>query len=218
MKLPLIIKVRLPSARIAGFTLVETMVSLWIFIIIFVGVMVGLQVFGLRTYTLGATKLSAAACGLKVLDHIRDDIRQAKVVNVGTLTTTSDPSTFTNPATGYNTGSALQIYPTTNATAWTIYYLDTSTPGTNYLKMASTTDGSTFSVPTTLASYITNQIVFDAEDYQGNILTNNTDNRVIRMELDFYQWEYPIGYVGGIGANAYDFYRLTTKITLRDLD
>jgi len=32
-----------------------------IFIIIFIGVMVALQVFGLRVYTLGATKLSATS-------------------------------------------------------------------------------------------------------------------------------------------------------------
>jgi hypothetical protein len=84
--------------------------------------------------------------------------------------------------------------------------------------MATTADGVNFST-VTLASYITNQIIFDAEDCFGNILTNNYNNRIIRMELDFYQWEYPIGYIGGAnGLNAYDFYRLRTKITRRLID
>jgi hypothetical protein len=39
------------------------------------------------------------------------------------------------------------------------------------------------------------------------------------MELDFYQWEYPIGYIGGVnGLNAYDYYKLTTKVTRRQID
>jgi type II secretory pathway pseudopilin PulG len=206
-----------PPAR-GGFTLVETMVSMWVFLIIFIGVMIGLQIYGLRVYTLGATKLSATECALKVLNHIRDDIRQAKTVNVGNLTTVSDPSTFVLTGnSNKNTGAALQIFPSTNATTWTVYYLDSSV-ATNYLKMATTTNGTSFSTPYVLATYITNLVVFDAEDFQGNILTNDSNNRIIRMELDFYQWEYPVGYVGGVGINAYDFYKLTTKISRRLID
>jgi hypothetical protein len=33
--------------------------------------------------------------------------------------------------------------------------------------------------------------------------------------MQFDQWEYPIGFVGGNAANAYDFYYLTTKVTRR---
>jgi len=139
-------------------------------------------------------------------------------VNVGSVTTSSDPSSFTltGPA-NKNVGNALQIFPSTNVNVWTVYYLDSST-ATNYLKMSSTLDGTTFSAPVSLASYITNQIVFTAEDCFENILTNDAFNRVIRMELDFYQWEYPVGFVGSGGANAYDFYRLTTRITCRQID
>jgi len=210
-------KRRSEPGRTAGFTLVETMVSMGIFIIIFIGVMVAIQVFGLRVYTLGATKLSATSCALKVLNHVRDDIRGAKTVNVG-VTTGSDPSSFTlTGPTNKNVGNALQIFPSTNVNVWTVYYLDSST-ATNYLKMSSTVNGSTFSAPVSLATYITNQIVFTAEDCFENILTNDSFNRVIRMELDFYQWEYPVGYVGSGGANAYDFYRVTTRITCRQID
>jgi type II secretory pathway pseudopilin PulG len=218
MKITPNIQTRSQRGRSTGFTLMETMISVWIFLIIFIGIMVALQIFGLRVYTLGATKLSATAGAVKVLNHIRDDIREATTVNVGNVTS-STASTFTNPPTGLNVGNALQIFPDTNTATWTVYYLDSSTT-TNYLKISSTADGgNTFSAPVSLASYITNQIVFDAENFQGTILTNNVNNRIIRMELDFYQWEYPIGYVGGVnGLNAYDYYRLTTKVTRRLID
>jgi type II secretory pathway pseudopilin PulG len=205
--------------RITGFTLVEMMISVWVFLFIFIGTMVALQVFGLRVYTLGATKLSATAGAVKVLNHIRDDIREAKTTYVGNVTG-GDPATFTNPPTGLNQGNALQIYPMTDQVPpYTVYFLDTSTT-TNYLKMATTSDGITFNT-VSLASYITNQIVFDSENFQGTVqtTTNLANNRIIRMELDFYQWEYPIGYVGGVnGLNAYDYYKLTTKVTRRQID
>jgi type II secretory pathway pseudopilin PulG len=212
-----------------GFTLVDVMVAMVIFTILFIGIMVSVQIFGLRVYTMGATKLSATAGALKVLNQIQDDIRSANMVFVGNLTTSSSAATFYLTGTNNNAGSALLICTTTNVVAttyvppYTIYYLDTnSTPGTNTLKYTSTTDGTTFTTPVILASYITNTIVFDQEDYMGNIQTNdsylNPNNRIIRMELDFYQWEYPLGYIGGTAANAYDFYRLTTKVTRRQID
>lgn len=209
-----------PATRLncrRAFTLVEAVTAFGIFVTLLVGTMVGIQVFGLRLYTLGGTKLSAMEDGLVVLNNIRDAIRSSKNVDVGNLTTTSDPTTFTLTGTNANVGNALRIYSTTNTFPLTVYYLDT-TGGTNYLRMATSADGSTFGSGVILASYITNLSVFDAEDYQGNILTNDSNNRVIRMELDFYQWEYPVGYVGGVGANAYDFYKLTTKISRRLLD
>jgi hypothetical protein len=56
-------------------------------------------------------------------------------------------------------------------------------------------------------------MVFRAEDFRGNILTNDRNNRVIRMMLEFYQWEYPIASAGPGGM--YDYYRLQTRITRR---
>jgi hypothetical protein len=98
------------------------------------------------------------------------------------------------------------------------------------LKFVTSTDttGTNFTTPVILASYITNAIIFDQEDFMGNIQTNdsnnqNPNNRLIRMELDFYQWEYPVGYIAtsstnGYEVNAYDFYKLTTKVTRRQID
>ena len=67
-----------------------------------------------------------------------------------------------------------------------------------------------------LAPYLTNQIAFIAEDFAGNTLTNDQNNRVIRMELDFYQWEFPVARVG-VGA-YYDYYHLQTRMTRRTIE
>lgn len=218
MKLPATHKTQFPAGRRRGFTLVEAVIATATYTVLVIGALVAVQVFGLREYTLGGTKLSAMNSGLKVLNQIRDDIRSSREVDVGNLTTVSDPTTFTlTGPTNKNTGAALRIYPTTNSFPINMYYLDTS-GATNYLKFAISSNGTTFGAPVTLAGYVTNLIVFDAEDFQGNILTNDSNNRIIRMELDFYQWEYPVGYVGGVGANAYDFYRLTTRISRRLID
>ena len=115
-------------------------------------------------------------------------------------------------------GNALQIYQTTNVgLPYSIYYLDTST-STNYLMLETFT--STGTNLTTLASYITNQIVFDAEDYLGNTMSNSLkNNQVYHVTLQFYQWEYPIAFIGtNTGLNEYDYYQLRTKVSRRALD
>src|SRR5271170_7517502 len=122
---------RARRANVSAFTLVEMMISVGIYLVIFIGVMIAIQIFALRIYTLAATKLSATGDARKALNQIRDDIRQAKMLQVGTLGTAGQPTTFT--AVSGNSaaqGGALQIYSTTNVgVPYTIYYLDTtSTP------------------------------------------------------------------------------------------
>jgi hypothetical protein len=66
-----------------------------------------------------------------------------------------------------------------------------------------------------VAHAISNQIVFTAEDYAGRILTNNENNRVIGLSLQFYQLQYPAIPIGP--GNHFDYYQLRTKITRRAL-
>lgn len=208
--------------RVSAFTLVEMLMSVGIFLGLFIGVMVAIQIFGLRVYTLAATKLTATADGRKAMNQIRDDIRQAKTLQVGNLGTAGSPTTFAaNSGTNLAQGIALQVFPTTNSLPYTIYYLDTTTAsGTavNYLK-AYTVSAASVVTTTILTKYITNSIIFDAEDFQGNYVTNSLqNNQVYGVNLQFYQWEYPVGFVGGKGFNAYDFYQLRTKVCRRALD
>ncbi len=116
---------------VSAFTLVEVMISLTVYLIIFIGVIIAIQIFALRVYQLAATKISATAYGRKALNQIRDDIRQAKTLRVGNVPTSGDPTLF-SPTTNNTAaqGNALQIFQTTNGAPsgvpYTIYYLDQS--------------------------------------------------------------------------------------------
>jgi hypothetical protein len=204
---------------ISAFTLVEMMISAGIYLIIFIGTMVAIQIFALRIYTIAATKLTATADARKALNQIRDDIRQAKTLQVGNLTNAGIATSF--GAVGANSvaqGGALQIFQTTNSVPYTIYYLDTSGP-TNYLR-SYMVSASSVVTSNTLVGYITNTIVFDAEDFQNNIVTNSLkNNQLYRMTLQFSQWEYPIAFVGtNQGLNEYNYYQLRTKVCRRAID
>jgi type II secretory pathway pseudopilin PulG len=198
--------------RSSAFTLLETMVSIGIFMGIFVGVMVGLQVFGLRVYALAATKLSATADGRKTLNSMREAVRSAKTVYVGTYTN----GVFSRITNGLpQTGNALQIYyadPAGAAGTNPVVYYQKSSNVTNALFRVGN-DGVKL-----MANYLTNYYVFTAEDFQAKVLTSYDNNPVIRIALQFYQWEYPIGFVGTNGINAYNFYRLQTRVSRRAKD
>ena len=67
-----------------------------------------------------------------------------------------------------------------------------------------------------LAPFLTNQIAFIAEDFKGNTLTNDQNNRVIKVVLDFYQWEFPVAQAAA-GA-FFDSYHVQTRITRRTIE
>ena len=52
-------------------------------------------------------------------------------------------------------------------------------------------------------------MAFTAQDFSGNVLTNNQNNRVIHLTLEFYQ---PARFL--LGA---DYYKLETSMTRRAL-
>jgi type II secretory pathway pseudopilin PulG len=211
----------LRRGNISAFTLVEMMVAFWVYVILLVSAMVAIQIFGMRIYTLTATKLSATENSRKALNQIRDEIREAKMLQVGNCNNTGAFSFTAFPGTNAATGNALQAYATTNQVApYIIYYLQTNVStsvfSSNNLMMCSVTAAGTNI--TILASYITNNIIFDAEDYQGNIVSNNMkNNQVYHVTLQFYQWEFPIGSIVSAGG-YYDYYQLRTKVCRRATD
>jgi hypothetical protein len=164
------------------------------------------HLFSLRMFNITATKLSASAGARKALNLVRDEIRSGKTLYVGN----GDNLGFTRIADNRpQEGNALQIYPTASTNTYVRYYLD---PVNQELKRV--VAGST--QPFVIARFITNQLAFRAEDYAGNALTNSQNNRVIRMTLEFYQWEFPVARAGA-GA-FYDYYRLQTRMTRRTID
>ena len=195
-----------------AFTLAEMMISVAAFSLI-IGALVGLQIFASRVYILGATKVTATTSGRQTLNSIRDKVRSAKNVYVGNFTNGTGFSLI--PAGTLQQGNALAIaYTNTAATNYLIYYLDTTQP-TNILYSISNNIVSTKIVQ---AKYVTNYFCFFAEDYRGNVIVNYLNNPVFRVVLQFDQWEYPVGFVGTNALNAYDFYKLTTRVMRRSKD
>jgi prepilin-type N-terminal cleavage/methylation domain-containing protein len=191
------------DASVRGFTLTEIMVVTAIFSLLIVAV-ASLQIMGLRMYRISETKLTSTAEGRKALNRVRDEIRMGKIVEIGNGTATS----FTRiPDNTPQIGNALQICMTTNRNSFVRYFLDTNTTSLNRV-----VNGEVH----TVANYITNELAFCAEDYTGNVLTNNQNNRVIRMTLEFYQWEFPMASAGRGGM--YDYYRLQTRATRRTIE
>jgi hypothetical protein len=216
MKLFKNIQNRARRRNVRGFTLAEMVITVGVFLFIFTGVMVAVQIFGLRIYTLAATKLVATAGGRKALNQIRDQIREGKMVSVGNCSSPSYSSFALIGTTNSQQGNALIIYPTTNTAWYSIYYLDTSTTTNRLIQFNVSNSVTTYT--NTLAKYLTNNIVFDARDWQNNIVTNyqSLDNRLlIEVTMQFSQWEYPIAYVGTNGLNAYDYYQLRTRVFRR---
>jgi hypothetical protein len=216
MKLFKNIQNRARRRNVRGFTLAEMVITVGVFLFIFTGVMVAVQIFGLRIYTLAATKLVATAGGRQAMNQIRDQIRGGKMVYVGNCSSPINSSFSLIGTTNSQQGNALIIYPTTNTTWYSIYYLDTRTT-TNCLIQFNVSNSVT-TYTKTLAKYVTNQIVFDMEDWQTHIVTSeqSLDNRLlIRVTMQFSQWEYPLAFVGGVGLNAYDYYQLRTRVFRR---
>ena len=98
--------------------------------------------------------------------------------------------------------------PTTDTNTFVRYFRDTD----QKLKRIASGVASA----TVIASAISNQVVFTAEDFSGSVLTNNENNRVIGLALQFFQLEYPTVSIGP--GSLYDFYQLRTKITRRTLE
>jgi len=110
------------------------------------------------------------------------EIREAKILRIGSGNLTGFNEVGVNTQ---QIGSAIQIYPTLNTNTFVRYYWDSADK-----RLKRTVNGSSFTA--IVANSITNQLVFTAEDSGGNILTNNENNRVIGLTLQFYQLEYPV--------------------------
>ena len=158
--------------------------------------LIAIAVFGFEN------KLTASAGARKSLGKVVDDIRNCKTTYVGNV---SSNGVFTALADGVpQSGGALVIYPTTNAASFIVYFLN----------MSDKTFRRTVSVSNTtstivLASSVTNSVLFNAEDFRGNIVTNSQNNRVICVAIECYQ---PRRF--GVVA---DYYKLETAVTRRAL-
>jgi prepilin-type N-terminal cleavage/methylation domain-containing protein len=198
--------------RAQAFTLTEMMVTVAIFAFM-IAALCAVQLFAMRIYTLGSTKLSATTSARQTMNNLRDLIRSSKIVYVGTY---SNGTGFVRVPTGsLQMGNALEFATTNTVTTnYLVYYLDNWDP-TNTLFSISNNLSSTVRAQ---ARYVTNYFCFYGENYQGSNTTDYENNTVIHVVLQFYRWEYPLGFVGTNAINAYDFYNIQTRIMRRAID
>ena len=203
-----------------AFTLAEMLIAVTIFLFA-VGGMICLQIFALRMYTLAATKTTATQTARETLNAMRDAIRSANTAYVGTYNPTNGAGFVQASNTTPQTGNALQLtYLDTNGnlTITNLFYLDTTQPYSADQPYDFPICSLNSNGVTTLANYVTNYYIFTAEDYQGNSITSSVaylNAVVIHITMQFDQWEFPIGFIGTNSINAYDFYRLTARVTRR---
>lgn len=191
--------------RTVAFTLTEMMVTMALFSLVIAGT-IGANLFGLRLFGITKAKLGASDEAREAVSKLVTEIRGAKIVRVGN----GDLLSFTNLAMGEaQMGNALQIHPTTNTAEYIRYFWDKDD---KILKR--TTDG--LNTVVVVANHISNHVVFRAEDHRGVVLTNNQNNRVINLKLEFFQLQYPIVEIGP--GNLFDYYKMETRITRRALE
>jgi hypothetical protein len=188
-----------------AFTLTEVLTAMGIFVGL-VAMMLEANMFGLRMHEMTKVKLGASDEARRAINLLSTEIRAAKIIRIGN----GNASEFHEiPINTLQQGSAIQIHPTTNTSQFVRYFWDTADS-----RLKRTLNGS--NVVTIVANFITNQEVFTSEDGFGTVLTNNQNNRVIGLKLEFYQLQYPVVKIGP--GNYYDYYRLSSKITRRALE
>ncbi len=224
-------RARATKPAVSAFTVVEMVTVAAIFALVIIW-LVELQIFALRMYTLAATKTTATQTGRQALNKMRDAIRSANTTDVGNYNPTNGGGFIQASNGAPQTGNALQMTFLDidgNLTITNLFYLDTTQPVSadqpydfplcSLISIGSNSVSTNLSVTTSLlANYVTNNYIFSAEDYQGNLISNSSaylNNGVIHITMQFDQWEYPIGFIGTNAVNAYDFYRLTSRVTRR---
>jgi hypothetical protein len=188
-------------------TLVEMVVSLGVFGLVSLG-LVYTHVYCLRQDQLVNSKLGASDQSRKGFSILTRDIRAAKVWEVGNLS--SGGGTFNQIALGsVQQGNALRVSHTTNWNDGVLYYFDTSNladDGGKLRRVLQTSGESTL-----IARYLTNNMFFRAENYQGIAQTNRTHKGVIKVMMEFAQFQYPLTKVGP--GYLYDYYKMEFKLT-----
>jgi type II secretory pathway pseudopilin PulG len=187
-----------PAVPAAAFTLPELVFAVMVLLML-LAALLGANLYGMRMYQLSQTKLTTTDALRKALARLTDEVRACNTTWVGTVSN----GVFVACVNGQRqAGTSLVIYPTTNRANFIAYFVNASDQS---FRRTTTVPRAT----TILAQSITNTGVFQAQDYLGNILTNNQNNRVIHLCLESFQ---PQPYLP-----VPDYYKLETSVTRRAL-
>jgi prepilin-type N-terminal cleavage/methylation domain-containing protein len=197
-----------------GFTLVEMMLGIVVLVLAILA-LTSANLLGMREDQWVESKGGASDTSRKVLNKLPSDIKSSKMWFLGNM---SSNGTFVI-ATNASQGTAIELFETTNNSAYIIYYFDLSNSNSNDGHLLRTTN--TASTPQLLASNLVNWLgggySFICEDYNGfatnNYGTSTSYKRVIHTTLQFCQFQYPLTKVGGDTNSLYDYYKLEFKAT-----
>lgn len=187
-------------------TLTEVMVTSAIFTLA-LSAFLAMHLFALRYDQTVKLKLSACNEARNALNRLATDVRSAGRVRVGN----GNADSFTEVTFGQRqAGNALEIYPAkANTNLFIRYYCDTDD---DLLKRFVRNQPEIV-----LARSVTNSLVFTSEDGFGRVLSNNFNNRVIGVSLEFYQDRNATD--GQLQQGfLYDYYQIQTKVTRRALE
>jgi len=184
-----------------GFTLPEVLMATMVFLFM-VGGIIAANLFGLRMFQVTQTKLNVTTWSRETVGQLADEVRSCNSVWVGNISTNGVFETLLDGET--QQGSGLLIYPGTNTTNYIVYFVN---PADETFRQTVASASGTNTV--ILADSVTNTITFSAQDFSGNVLTNNANNGVIHLTLEFYQPERFM-------LDA-DYYKLETSVTRRAL-
>ena len=187
------------AGPIGAFTLVEVLITMVLFSLLLSGIISG-TVYGLKMCEQTKAKLTRSDEARAAIRKLADEIRSSKMLHVGTV---GADGVFRAVLDGQpQTGSALLIYPTTNTTQFTVYFLNADK---TFRRTTSVTANAM-----ALAASVTNAVIFRATDYLGNVLSNTQSKRVIHANLEFFKAK---------GQSPTDgYYKLETAVTRRALD
>lgn len=183
----------------SAFTLPEVLVAMTVFLLL-VGGIVTANLFGLSMFRITETKLTATDDVRKILGRMTDEIRSCKTTYIGNVKNGEFAALLDGEK---QVGSGLLIYPTTNTASYVIYFVN---PTDKTFRRTTSSPGSA----SVVAESVTNSVVFRAQDYSGTVLTNNQNNRVISVNLEFF---HPKSYL-----QVANYYKLETAVTRRALE
>jgi prepilin-type N-terminal cleavage/methylation domain-containing protein len=187
-----------------AFTLPELIIATSIFSLVCAGVLVG-HLFGMRLLEVTLPKLGTDQESRRAIGLLMADIRSAKILRIGNGGLGSFTSLAINTT---QLGNAIQIYPSTDTNVFIRYFLDAVDK-----KLKRTLDGALASA---VAHSISNSLVFTAEDFAGNVLTNFQSNCLVGVNLQFYELKNPKVPIGP--GQYYVSYQLRTRLMRRAPD
>jgi hypothetical protein len=196
-----------PRRGLLAMTLPELMTASSIFVLMVTG-LVSTNMFAMRQNELICSKLGANDQSRLGFDLLLGELRSCKNIEIGTGSATNFISLTNGVA---QQGNCIKIIPSTNTAMWIRYFFNTNLAELDRIDSSN-------NVVKTICTSLTNTLIFQAADYTGtNILmvdpTNYTHNYVISAAFQFYQYQYPLTYVGS--NYYYNYYRIAFKATRR---